>query len=672
MTISSEVNKIQYDGDNSTTVFSFPFKIFSNTDIQVYTIDSSNVFTLKTLTTDYTVSINDGEGGSVTFLSAPASTVDVLIIRVLNYTQPTDIPRESNIPEKSLEDAYDRATMLIQQVEEQVERSIKFSETSTLDTEITDSLVSSAGKTIIINSGETGLELGPTADEISTAQASATAAAASASAASTSETNAATSETNAAASAAAAAATLNSAFFRDVVYIDNTDSPLTIDSTYNGKLLSIDSSGGAITINLPTIAGLTLPFNIAMNLTTGGNSVTINRGGTDTIQGATSKVLALQGEGVQLVAEDELSPDRWEANLFGSVADSGVTRAKLAYGAVANNAITTKTADFTADEDTEDVILIDGISDDITCTLPAVAGVLGKVFEFKRVDDVGRVTDGFIDANITLGTDNINITSHPFTDLQRVQLTTAGTLPTGLALATDYYVIVVDADNIKLASSRANAIADTAVDITASGGGNHTITSQYNTVTIDGNGSEEIEGETTYLLYGKKDRVKIISDGTSWQIIDRRIPNETCYLRDEKSSATAGGTFTAASYLQRTLNTTNNSQEWITLATNQFTLDAGVYKITARAPAYRVGNHKAIIYDVDDSATELLGTTERMNTAEDVQTWSVVEGTITLTTTKTFDVRHYAANTRATDGWGEPAGFGDNEVYTTCKIDKIR
>lgn len=65
----------------------------------------------------------------------------------------------------------------------------------------------------------------------------------------------------------------------------------------------------------------------------------------------------------------------------------------------------------------------------------------------------------------------------------RVQLTTSGTLPTGLSLATNYYVIVdfthANDDRkiaIKLATSYANALTGTNIDITGSGSGTHTVT----------------------------------------------------------------------------------------------------------------------------------------------------------------------------------------------------
>jgi hypothetical protein len=57
----------------------------------------------------------------------------------------------------------------------------------------------------------------------------------------------------------------------------------------------------------------------------------------------------------------------------------------------------------------------------------------------------------------------------------RVRCTTSGTLPAGLSTGTDYYYIRVSDSTFKLASSYANAIAGTAVDITDTGSGTHTL-----------------------------------------------------------------------------------------------------------------------------------------------------------------------------------------------------
>lgn len=78
------------------------------------------------------------------------------------------------------------------------------------------------------------------------------------------------------------------------------------------------------------------------------------------------------------------------------------------------------------------------------------------------------------------GTDIITMTStanNPSNILvgTRVRLTTTTTLPAGLALATDYYVIKVTDSTFKLATSYANAIAGTAINITDAGTGTHTM-----------------------------------------------------------------------------------------------------------------------------------------------------------------------------------------------------
>lgn len=57
----------------------------------------------------------------------------------------------------------------------------------------------------------------------------------------------------------------------------------------------------------------------------------------------------------------------------------------------------------------------------------------------------------------------------------RVRLTTTGTLPAGLSLATDYYVIKVSDTTFKLATSFANATAGTQINITDAGTGTHTV-----------------------------------------------------------------------------------------------------------------------------------------------------------------------------------------------------
>ena len=68
--------------------------------------------------------------------------------------------------------------------------------------------------------------------------------------------------------------------------------------------------------------------------------------------------------------------------------------------------------------------------------------------------------------------DTITINSHGLSTGQPCGLSTTGTVPSGLtALTTPYYVIVINSNKIELASSLANALAGTAIDLTTVGTG---------------------------------------------------------------------------------------------------------------------------------------------------------------------------------------------------------
>lgn len=82
----------------------------------------------------------------------------------------------------------------------------------------------------------------------------------------------------------------------------------------------------------------------------------------------------------------------------------------------------------------------------------------------------------FASTAVNVTNDTATITAHGFTTGLKGQLTTTGGLPAGLSLATDYFIIVVDVNTVKFASSLANAVAGTQIDLTTQGTGNDTFT----------------------------------------------------------------------------------------------------------------------------------------------------------------------------------------------------
>jgi hypothetical protein len=135
MTVSSTTTKVSYAGNGATTVFAYTFKIFAAADLEVVLRSAAGVEAVQTITTHYTVSGAGADaGGNVTFVTAPASGVTVIIRRALALTQGTDYVENDPFPANSHEDALDRLTFITQQMQEELDRSIKASVTNTIST----------------------------------------------------------------------------------------------------------------------------------------------------------------------------------------------------------------------------------------------------------------------------------------------------------------------------------------------------------------------------------------------------------------------------------------------------------------------------------------------------------------------------------------------------------
>ena len=135
MTVSSTTVKNSYSGNGSTTSFNYTFKIFANSDLQVIIRSSTGTETTKTITTHYTVSgAGNTNGGSVTFTSGniPANGETVVLRRNVPQTQAIDYIANDPFPAETHEEGLDRATMTTQQVQEELDRSIKLSRTNTM------------------------------------------------------------------------------------------------------------------------------------------------------------------------------------------------------------------------------------------------------------------------------------------------------------------------------------------------------------------------------------------------------------------------------------------------------------------------------------------------------------------------------------------------------------
>lgn len=125
---------------------------------------------------------------------------------------------------------------------------------------------------------------------------------------------------DAAASAATAATNAAASQWNDVVFLTFASSPYTIVDNQAGTLFDVDCTGGAVSITLPTIAGLTLsgPWSIGIRKSDSStNAITVNRASTDTINGSTSKTINKQYVGANFVPDTDTAPDIWTTIDFG-------------------------------------------------------------------------------------------------------------------------------------------------------------------------------------------------------------------------------------------------------------------------------------------------------------------------------------------------------------------
>lgn len=131
MSVSITTNLDRANGDGSTTIFNFTFRVFDANTVKVFTIDVN--FIATEVTSGITKNLNaSGIGGNVTFDTAPADNLEVLIVREMPFDQPTDFSADANFPEADIEKTDDKAMLHIQELEERNSRSLLFTRGSNL------------------------------------------------------------------------------------------------------------------------------------------------------------------------------------------------------------------------------------------------------------------------------------------------------------------------------------------------------------------------------------------------------------------------------------------------------------------------------------------------------------------------------------------------------------
>jgi hypothetical protein len=118
MTTATTTPRLSYTADGSTAAFTFNFEIADSSSIAVY-VGS----TLKTLTTDYTVSFDTGTSGTgtVTFTSAPSSGT-VTLIRDTNLARTVDFQEGGAFLAATVNAEFDRLSQAVIDSTDKIEK----------------------------------------------------------------------------------------------------------------------------------------------------------------------------------------------------------------------------------------------------------------------------------------------------------------------------------------------------------------------------------------------------------------------------------------------------------------------------------------------------------------------------------------------------------------------
>jgi len=130
MTVNTEnIYSGPYTGNDISDTFSYGFRIQDESQLNVYKTDDEGNRELLTLTTDYTVTGVDNDLGGTITLVAGALPLDYEIFIEANYpaTQDTAFASQGRFNPKIHEDALDKLTFLIKQLQYALTNTVQFS-----------------------------------------------------------------------------------------------------------------------------------------------------------------------------------------------------------------------------------------------------------------------------------------------------------------------------------------------------------------------------------------------------------------------------------------------------------------------------------------------------------------------------------------------------------------
>jgi hypothetical protein len=462
------------------TSFAVPFEFFADADLNVY-VDG----TLKTLTTDYTVTGGDGSTGTVSIsVTGATGGSTVVITRDIALERTTDFPTSGPFDVVSLNSELDKQIAMIADLQDKADRALQVED---YDTEVSFKLPLAndrKGKTLAFNETTGAVEAGPSIADVQTVS----------------------------------AASADIATLADIE--DGTDATDAIQTV--ASISANVTTVAGIAANVSTVAGNTSNINAVAADATDIGTVATNIASVNTVAGNISEVIAVANDLNEAVSEVETVAN----DLNEAVSEIETVAASISnVDAVGTNIANVNTV---AGIDSN-VTTVAGISANVT----TVAGISGNVTTVAGISadvttvaadgtDIGTVATNIANVNSVAGNaTNINNVAGNATNINTVAGISAD-ISTVAGDSADIQAVAADATDIGTVSTNianVNAVGGSIANVNTTAAniaGINSFAERYRVGATDPTTSLD-EGD---LFFNTTDNTYKFYDGTSWQPVN--------------------------------------------------------------------------------------------------------------------------------------------------------
>ena len=334
----------------------------------------------------------------------------------------------------------------------------------------------------------------------------------------------------------------------------------------------------------------------------------------------------------------------------------------------------------------------------VQITAPASQNIVVKMGDAAGANGVSFIDSGEVETADLDSNGNLSVTTATATTSVTSPTYTSSGADTNITAASGQNIVVkmgdaagangvsfIDSGEVETADldSNGNLSVTTATATTSvtsptytSSGADTNITAASNQNIVVKMGDAAGSNKVSFTDSADAEVANMDSDGvtTFANYINQGVPRYAM-LSDVKPAGSGGGTFTNGAWRTRELNTMSPSGGGgvvTSLISNQFTLAAGTYFISARAPASTVDRHQTRIRNITDGSTTLKGSSSVGNSGSSIQSDSWVRGIFTIADSKTFELQHQA---QVTGSFGVASGGflvdPETELYAEVFIQKL-